>query len=187
MRARHLSTILLIAGTLTWLSPALCNGAEKLPRKTVNLKAGAGVMTRWEGSDNTCSEGVKIPLQFGLQTAFFPWTVEAGFYTDMSVELYAGVFWPAVELQRGWLAFSAGPLFRMAREPVPPTGGICGDGTSHQVVETFGASVAAEYLMYDGYLGFYVEARQTILDPRSTWIGAGVNVSPLLWMLWRNQ
>ena len=126
-------------------------------------------------------------MQFGLQTAFFPWTVEAVFYTDMAVELSAGVFWPAVQLGRGWLAFSAGPVLRATREPVPPWGGTCGDGNTHQVVESYGAAAAAEYLLYGGYLGFYVEARQTFVDPTSTWVGAGINISPLLWMLWRNQ
>lgn len=187
MRVICLSMVVLAAGFLTWLSPAVGGCAETLPRKTVNLKAGIGAFTRWEGSAVICSERLTIPVQLGLQTAFYPWTVEAVFYTDMGVELSAGVFWPAVQLQRGWLAFSAGPLFRMAREPVPPSGGACGDGSSHQVVETFGATAAAEYLMYGGYLGFYLEARQTFIDPTSTWIGAGINVSPLLWMLWRNQ
>ena len=187
MRARRLSTVLLVAGAFTWLFPALAGGAENRPRKIVNLKAGAGVLVPWEGSDRICSEGMEIPVQLGLQTAFFPWTVEAVFYTDTAVELSAGVFWPAVQLGRGWLTFSSAPFFRAARDPVPTSGGTCADASAHRVVETWGVAAAAEYLMYDGYLGFYVETRQALLDPASSWVGAGVTVSPLLWLLWRNQ
>jgi hypothetical protein len=163
--------------------------AQPRPAKAINIKADVGLDYVHPLDDSTiCSAGPRMLFGFGLETASFPWYAGMTFYTNVAFELAAGAFLPAVQMGRGWLVFTAAPFFLATREsePADPAAG-CGGTVLEEMYETAGLSVTAEYLLYDGYLGFFVEVKQTFFEPVATRVLAGVDVSPLLWLLWRNQ
>ena len=41
--------------------------------------------------------------------------------------------------------------------------------------------------MYTGHLGFYVEVKQTFMEPFGTTVTGGISVSPLLYLLFKNN
>ena len=163
---------------------------DKRPRKLVNFKAGLGILALERRDDEKlCSDRVRVLGQLGLQTAHSPWMAELLFYTNIAFEAYGGWYTPFYRMKHGWLAFSAGPFFRASLE----TGmdhldqaTNCSD-TLQEVYSTFGLGASIEYLTYRGNLGFYLEVKQSFLKPVFTWVGLGVDISPLIWLIWRNQ
>jgi len=185
-----LSTALVLMGGLFWAtSPARAWDAEKRPAKYLNLKLGAGFETQHRSADAPyCTSANRALGQVGLQTGFFPWTAEVAFYTNVAIEFHGGFFWPARRLWWGWLTFSAGPALKMTREEfMKDKDAGCEGEIMHDMDTSVGVGATAEFLLYEGHLGFFVEARQYFLEPVATTIFAGINVSPLLWVLFRNQ
>jgi hypothetical protein len=161
-------------------------GRPGLPSRIVNLKAGVTVDALDDpAADEVCRDGVRAAGSFGLQTAFFPFTVAATFQTTVAVELYAGGWWPFARLGPGWMAVSGGLFGRSAMESNPDGEEGCDGSVGTSMDETFGIGASLEYLLLDGYLGFAVDVRQTVLAPASTFVTIGVDVSPLLILVLR--
>lgn len=162
--------------------------ARPWPSKVISLKVGTGAyVLEGETADEVCGSPAQALGQFGLQTAHFPWTVHGDFYTDISFELFGGAFLPAFPLGQGWVVFTAGAQWRASGVERPVEGSDCGGTTGTSTEDSLGLGGGVEYLLFDGNLGFQLEARQAFIGATSTWIGLGVNVSPLLWLVWRNQ
>ncbi len=178
---------LCLAGQVSAAEPAGGPGGPGgRPFKLVNLKAGFTVDALDDpASDVYCQDGVRAAGNFGLQTAFFPFTAEVTFQTTVAVELYAGAWWPFLRLGPGWLAASAGLFGRTAMTSTPDGDEGCGGAIGTSMEENFGVGATVEYLMLDGYLGFLVDMRQTVLSPASTFVTMGVDVSPLLVLVLR--
>ncbi len=160
----------------------------KRPNKIVNIKAGLAYQALHTDDETLCTERHRVNGVFGLQTAYFPFTAELSFYTDVSLELYAGGYWPIARVGKwGWMVVHGGAFWRttrgnFAQDPEQ----LCSGPESTDALDTVGVGATAEYLMYDGYLGFFLEARQSFLTPVLTTITAGVDISPLLWLMFRN-
>jgi len=153
----------------------------KRPFKIVNLKVAVTLdLLDAPGADVYCQEPARFAGQFGIQTAFFPFTVEATFQTSVAFELYAAAWWPFLHVGSGWLAASAGLFGRTSLQEVPDGVDACGSWTETGMYENFGIGASLEYLVLDGNLGFLVDVRQTVLSPASTFVTLGVDVSPLL-------
>jgi len=162
--------------------------ARDPPRKIINLKLGLAYDMLYSTSGGSlCDSSDGLVGQFGLTTGFYPWTAEVNFYTDVGVEVYGGFFYPALRLGPGWLAFSAGLLARTSREStVPSWASSCAADSDTEFAETLGVGATVEYLMFTGHLGFYVEVKQTVLEPFGTSVTGGISVSPLLYLLYRD-
>lgn len=190
-REHHIRPITIVSMTLLLLLTQAwdADGAgwrrtSKVPRKVINVKGALGVEVLYAGLNPKIEEqSPRILGQIGLQTAWSPWMVDVSYDTTMGVELAVGWFKPLFPLGYGDVALSLFPFFRAAAEDVGSKSG----NRNIDVFETFGAGVSLEYLMYTGHLTFFVEVRQTVLEPVSTWVAAGVSVSPLLWMLFRDD
>lgn len=179
-----------LIASLALASPAAAWQEESTrPRKVVNLKLGAGFVGANECRDATiCPDSHRGAAQFGLQTGFFPWTAELSFLTTVAFDLYAGFFWPTAQIGPGWLTFHSGPFWRleMLRKRTDAAKS-CQEGTRMDMGDNVGAGLTGEYLLYEGNLGFYLELRQTFLEQRHTSVTAGITVSPLLWLYFRNN
>jgi hypothetical protein len=162
---------------------------NRRPRKLINLKAGLGydLLYKREGG-RLCETGDHVTGQLGISAGMFPWTAEINFYTDIAVEVYGGFFYPAFQLGRGWLAFSAGILARTASQDMLPSWAAnCAIDTDTEFAESMGIGATIEYLMYTGHLGFYLEVKQAVIEPLGTTVTAGLSVSPLLYLLFKNN
>lgn len=162
---------------------------NRRPRKLINLKAGLGydLLYRKDGG-RLCDAGDHMTGQLGISAGFFPWTAEINFYTDIAIEVYGGFFYPAFQLGAGWVAFSAGVLARTGSEAMLPSWAAdCAEDTDTEFAETLGVGATLEYLMYTGHLGFYVEVKQTFMEPFGTTVTGGISVSPLLYLLFKNN
>jgi hypothetical protein len=194
--------VILAAGLLAL--PAVAVGEEGgRPRKLFNLNLAAG----WSGLEGLVEDGDRtlisdpnrFVVQLGLEYGQFPWMLECNFYTTVSGEIYGGFYWPAVKLRRGWLVFTLGALFKFGREEfrvmqqveqVPP-GTDRGAEPSvktvandyYDIAWSLGAGLSVEYVFLDGYMGLYVEAKQSFFRLVETTVVAGFNISPLI-LLW---
>lgn len=173
----------------SWAS-AYIPGDDERPKKLVNFKAGIGAyILENRSSEDLCTDAVRAIGQLGLQTARYPWTAELLFYTNLGFEAYGGYFTPFYKMKYGWLAFSVGPFYRATLETVKDHLQQSPDCSNklQETLSTFGAGASIEYLTYRGTLGFYLEVKQSVIKPVFTWISVGVDVSPLIWLIWRNQ
>jgi hypothetical protein len=184
---RQISMSWMVVLLLATAAPATASGDE-WPRKIASIKVGAGLFAlEGEAADEACGSTVGALGQFGLDFAAFPWTLKTYVYTDVSIELFGGAFLPAFRLGDGWVAFTAGAGWRSTRVDRPATGADCATSTTSSVENALFAGGSAEYLLYGGNLGFQLDVRQAVVGVQSTWVGLGVDVSPLIWLIWRNQ
>jgi len=162
---------------------------EGLPRKIANVKLGGSLEVFEPGEDQqSCDGAASFVGQIGLQVADYPWAVELAYSTNVGVDVFAGLFSPSFRWGQGWVAFSAGPVYRISMQSIPPDPDLgCEGGDVSKLLQGFGAGASVEYLLHRGYLGFFFEARQTFFELTATSINAGVSISPLLWLLYRNQ
>ncbi len=158
------------------------------PNKIVNFKAGLSYQKLHSDDQELCTERNQVNGVFALQTAYFPVTAEIAFYTDISVEFYAGGYWPIARVGPwGWIVTHGGLFWRTSRsEKALDEQQLCDGPLTTDSVDGLGIGATVEYLMYDGYLGFFLEGRQSFLTPTFTTVTAGVDISPLLWLLFRN-
>lgn len=151
---------------------------ESRPFKRLNLKI--GFSTQYVEDSNAqetrAGDDWEFAGQFGLCWAQDYWTAEFNFYTDITMELSAGLFVPVLALDTGWILGSAQLFARAELEEVKVQSGE----TDQQMRETIGVALVAEYLWPDGLWGVYLEARQTFLSPWSLSLVLGVDFSPLL-------
>jgi hypothetical protein len=182
----RLSCCLLLV-TLVFLPLHVCAQEGRRPRKIVNIKAGLGYHGVQTEGNWHCTEPDRATGVFGLQTAIFPFTAEFSFYTNLAIEAYAGGWWPAVRVGPGWGALHGGLFWRSSMETsAREVESLCDGPTLAGLEDAFGAGITLEYLLYQGYLGFFVETRQTFDYPVSTTVTAGITVSPLLWLYFRD-
>ena len=158
------------------------------PRKLLNVKIAPGLYSVYKGDSDVVSDTNRFVLQLGLQYAQYPWMVEFNYYTNVGIELFAGAYWPAFRLGPGWVAFTGGLFYKSSQETLlEVTCDDCEPVRYDEFLSTFGVGLAVDYLLLDGYLGFYLEAKQSIyFDPVGVTVVAGVNVSPLILLLLRN-
>ncbi|MBM4353505.1 MAG: hypothetical protein FJ109_06860 [Deltaproteobacteria bacterium] len=193
MRTAYREVVVAFCGMLAVAAaaPALAQGrtaggTEARPYKIVNLKAGATLEIRDDpDSGEFCRDPVRAAGQFGLQTAFFPFTAEVTFETTVAVSLYAAGWWPFLRVGPGWLAASAGLFGRDSMVKTPNGEEGCGGPVSTGMEFDFGVGASVEYLLVDGHLGFVLDLRQTVLSSPATFVTLGVDVSPLLVLLLR--
>ena len=154
------------------------------PRKVLNIKFGAALEWLHDSyNPNVISYSPRFVGQIGLQTAWKPWMLEVSFYTNVAFEVSTGLFWPFWRIGYGSLVVTAFPYFKATTEKEAGAGGEL----LTEVSETFRVGAGLEYLMYTGHLGFFVEVRQSFIEPVGTMIVTGVDISPLLWMLFRDN
>ena len=152
------------------------------PRKIVNVKLGLALEDLHASLNPRIStDAPRLVGQFGIQSARKPWMAEVSFETTLGFTLAGGWFHPLMSLGYGHVAMSLYPYYRVSAERAPTRSGE----SSREVFQTLGVGSCLEYLMYNGHLSFYLEVRQSVLEPVGTWFGAGVSVSPLLILLFR--
>jgi hypothetical protein len=186
------SLLLILVASVATLLPATADAqyyfTGERPNKIVNVKAGLAYQKLHTDDDTLCTKPDQVNGVFALQTAYFPFTAELAFYTDISLELYAGGYWPIARVGPwGWIVVHGGLFWRTSRsELATDEVQLCGGPITTDTDDTAGFGATLEYLMYDGYLGFFLEGRQSFLSPIFTTVTAGVDISPLLWLLFRN-
>lgn len=184
--------LLLLLACTAVLQPAVVHAqyyfTGERPNKIVNFKTGLSYQKVHSEDEDLCTSRNQLNGVFALQTAYFPVTAEIAFYTNISVEFYAGGYWPIARVGPwGWIVTHGGLFWRTARsEKALDDQQLCSGPLTTDSTDGLGIGATVEYLMYDGYLGFFVEGRQDFLTPASTTVSAGVNISPLLWLLFRN-
>lgn len=184
-------TLVVLACTATLL-PNFAHGQYYFtgdrPNKIANLKAGLAYQKAHTDDETLCTEDNQTSGVFALQTAYFPVTAEIAFYTDISLEVYAGGYWPIARVGPwGWVVVHGGLFWRTSRtEYAENDTQLCDGQRSTEASDSAGVGATVEYLMYDGYLGFFLEGRQSMLSPVFTTVTAGMDISPLLWLLFRN-
>jgi len=192
-RNMHRAALLLIWLTCTAVFTPVVGHAQYYftgdrPNKIVNVKAGLAYQKHHSDDERICTETDQLNGVFALQTAIYPVTAEIAFYTDIALELYAGGYWPIARVGPwGWVVVHGGLFWRTSRVELADSDfTTCGGPQITETADTFGMGATIEYLMYDGYLGFFLEGRQSFLSPVFTTVAAGVDISPLLWLLFRN-
>jgi len=195
-RAGALVPALLVSALVLFsLAPSgLCrDGKRRLfeverPKKLFNLKLAPGLYTVQRTNDGLlCSDTNRFVMQLGLQYGQFPWMAEFNFYTNIAIEIYAGFYWPAVKLGRGWLTFTVGPFYKSSKELwMSDSKEGCAGQVYDDFASTLGLGLSVDYQLLDGYVSFFVEAKQSIyFEPVGTTIVGGINVSPLILLLLR--
>ncbi len=154
------------------------------PRKYANIKLGLALETLYEGPNpRVVNHGQRLVGQFGLQAAVSPWMVEASMETSLGIVLAAGWFRPLFRVGYGHVVLSLYPFYKGAAERAKLKSGA----VSKEVFQTVGAGATIEYLTYNGHFGFYLETRQTVLEPVGTSVSMGITISPLLVLLFRDR
>lgn len=181
-------TVLVVLVLLTLVIPAARGEERPLPRKIANIRLGSGLkVVEGGGGRALCSNGAELIGQVGLQVAKFPWSAEAVFSTNVGIEFFAGLFYPSWRLAGGWLAVSVGPVFKVSTEQISARPDLTCSETVKKSVQGYGLGAGVEYLLFDGYLGFFLDGRKTFGDLPAMTVSTGITVSPLLWLLYRNQ
>ncbi len=184
--------LLILAASTATLVPSKAQAqyyfTGERPNKIVNIKAGIAYQKLHTDDETLCTDPSQLNGVFGLQTAYYPFTAEIAFYTDISLELYAGGYWPITRVGPwGWLVVHGGLFWRTVRaEYAANKAQLCRGSKNTDAIDTAGFGATVEYLMYDGYLGFFLEGRQSFLTPVFTTVTAGIDISPLLWLMFRN-
>ena len=146
------------------------------PSKLLQFKLGLGLHGFNAPEENSIKETYpQFAGSIGVQTAFYPVVVEFTFYTLLSMDLAVGAYHPLLVTNAGVLCAGGAALARLES--------FTKDGSREDNAEMSGtAGVAAfvEWLWAAGYLGAFIEVRQTFLTPTATQVVVGLEVSPML-------
>jgi len=174
---------------MTLLLPAVASAQDSAQRKYLNIKSVLGYSHFYPGEeDGYCSDPNRLEGSFGIQIARVPWQVDVSFLTHIGFEIQGSAWLPLWDVPRGKLMGSLGLVFISTLEHEVEYSELgCKRGSLREMNQTLGVGGALEYLLFQGDLGFFVEFRQAFLNPLMTWVGIGVDVSPLLWLRYSND
>lgn len=154
--------------------------------KYLNLALGfGGMMVNLDPDGRVIGPGGRFFPTFGLQSGIGPVMADFRITTDPTYDFGAGAFLKLTPLYRGWLMLSPFGFLRMGERRI-----ISNKFKGQEMDDmwgNFGLGVRLEYLIYKNTLSFFVEVRQTVLNPWETDATFGVSWSPLMFLLWRNN